>query len=99
MIGVSIFSGIIVGGVVVAKLSDIYGRRKIINGGTVLVALFSFATGFTKSISTFMICCFLTSCAHTSGVAATLCMEFSPKKWRVRTMVIWQIFWMVGCIH
>jgi len=99
MIGVSIFSGTIVGGVVVAKLSDIYGRRKIINCGTVLVAIFSLATGFTTSVSTFMICCFLMSCTHTSVVACTLLMEFSPKKWRARSMIMWQIFWMMGCIH
>jgi len=99
MIGVSTFGGIIVGGLVVAKLSDIYGRRKVIKCCTGLFALFSFASGFTTSSGTFMLCSFLTSFANTSVVGCTLLMEFSPKKWRARSMVMWQIFWMMGCIH
>jgi len=98
MIGISLFTGNAVGCFVWSKLSDIYGRRKTIMCATAIVAFFGFATGLTTNIITFTICTFLMSSAHSGVVAGTLLQEFSPKNWRARSMVMYEIFWMLGGI-
>jgi len=99
MIGVSIFSGTVLGCFVQSKLSDIYGRRKTIRWATAIVAFFGFATGLTTNIITFILCTFLMACGHSAVVACTLFIEFSPKNWRARSMVMYEVFWMGGGIY
>lgn len=99
MIGISTFSGTVLGCFVWSKLSDIYGRRKTIIFATAVVAFCSLALGFTTNIITFLICTFLMNCGHSAVVACTLFLEFSPKNWRARSFVMYEVFWTIGGIY
>ncbi|XP_030627536.1 putative transporter SVOPL [Chanos chanos] len=97
LVSTMVFLGFMLCGVLCGYVADRYGRWKVVLGGFVWGAYFSFLTSFAPSYGWFIFLRSMVGC----GVAATsqgfvLKTEFIPAKYRASLLPLASIFWMVG---
>merc|ERR1719285_1275822 len=78
MIHIAFFLGMLCGNILMSKLADVYGRRKVLILGMNLLAISSVATVFAYDIYFMLICRFFSGLGHVQPVAYILLLEYSP---------------------
>lgn len=98
VIPASFFVGILFASIIWAKFADIYGRRKVLLIGMVLMATSTSATVFVTNVYQLVICRFLSGLGYIKPTIIILVMEFSPVKARAMSMVSVYYGWTLGGI-
>jgi len=99
IIEVSFLIGGLFGALTLSKLSDVYGRSKVITTSTTILSAAGTATAFVTNPYSLLICRFFSG-AGLAGVVTslTLLLEFVPRYFRGMMIVFWQQFWSYGSI-
>ena len=98
-IGAIAFIGQLLGTSICSILSDKYGRKYIVIGGTLGCAIFSTLSAFSNSLFTMLLSRFLVGFFVASSASSyTLFAELCPTNHRGNLLVIEQSFWAFGAI-
>ncbi|XP_039999213.1 putative transporter SVOPL isoform X2 [Xiphias gladius] len=97
LVSTMVFFGFMVCGVLGGYIADRYGRWKVVFGGFVWSAYFSFLTSFAPSYGWFVFLRSMVGCG-VAGVSQgfVLKTEFIPTKYRTYLLPLATIFWMIG---
>jgi MFS family permease len=99
MIGMCVFFGGLVGSPIFSKISDIYGRRKVLIFCAFVVALAGTFTAFVTNIYCLLVCRFFTGIGIVGMIISlTLSQEFVPQDYRGKMGVFEQWFWSAGSL-
>jgi len=99
MIEVSFFIGGLIGALTFSKLSDEYGRSKIVTTCAIILSSAGTATAFVTNLTSLLVCRFFSGAGLVGMVISlTLFMEFVPRYNRGKMIVFWQQFWSYGSI-
>jgi len=99
MIGVFVFIGMFVGGLIFSKTSDVYGRKKLIILCATILSLAGTVTVFVTNLYSLLVCRFFSG-VGASGmiISVILFQEMVPLKIRGKMMVFEYMFWSGGSI-
>uniref|UniRef100_UPI0037E7F3CC putative transporter SVOPL isoform X1 n=2 Tax=Semicossyphus pulcher TaxID=241346 RepID=UPI0037E7F3CC len=97
LVSTMVFLGFMLCGVLAGYIADRYGRWKVVFGGFVWSAYFSFLTSFAPSYGWFIFLRSMVGCG-VAGVTQgfVLKTEFIPAKYRTFLLPLASIFWMTG---
>jgi len=99
MIGVLVFFGSFVGGLLFSKISDKYGRKWVIMLCAGILSTAGVTTAFVNNIQTMLVCRFFSGLGISGMIISlTLFQEFVPHNYRGRMMVVEMMFWSAGSI-
>jgi MFS family permease len=87
-----------IGSVIFGILADRFGRRRMLSASILTYSLFTFACGFTTTITALAVCRFLLGLGMGGewNTGATLVAETWPSAWRARAMSLVQSSWAIG---
>ncbi|XP_058480909.1 putative transporter SVOPL [Solea solea] len=97
LVSTMVFLGFMLCGALGGYISDRYGRWKVVCGGFVWSAYFSFLTSFAPTYGWFIFLRSMVGCG-VAGVSQgfVLKTEFIPAKYRAYLLPLASIFWMIG---
>jgi MFS family permease len=87
-----------IGSLILGLFADRFGRRKMLSLSILTYSLFTFACGFSSSITALALCRFLVGLGMGGewNCGATLVAETWPTEWRGRALGIVQSSWAIG---
>ena len=87
-----------IGSFIFGILADRFGRRRMLSASILTYSLFTFACGFTTTITALAVCRFLLGLGMGGewNTGATLVAETWPSAWRARAMSLVQSSWAIG---
>jgi MFS family permease len=87
-----------IGSFVFGLLADRFGRRRMLSASILTYSIFTFACGFSTSITALAVCRFLLGLGMGGewNTGATLVAETWPSAWRGRAMAMVQSSWAIG---
>lgn len=96
----SIYMGMFAGSLILGRLSDSFGRKKLYTYDLLLTAIFLALSGFSRSFETFFIFQFLAGIGIGADypISSSIQAEFSPRRTRGRYLVFNIFSWTIGSL-
>jgi len=99
MIGIALFIGSFAGAIVFSKISDKFGRKKVIMLCAMILSLAGIVTALVTHIYAMLLCRFFSGLGISGAIISiTLFQEFAPQNHRGTIFVYEMMFWFAGSI-